>query len=316
MRAAYVTTPSADDPAGAVEVGELPAPEAPDGWCRVDVRAGALNMHDVWTLRGVAGPPAGTPRVIGSDAAGVCDGRDVLVYPVLPSPGRTVGHTALLSDRGHGLLAEQAVVPAAGLVPKPAHLSWEEAAALPTAWLTAYRMLFTKARLRAGQSVLVQGAGGGVSTAVIALAKAAGASVAATSRSADKRERALRVGADAVLGTGERLPELADVVIESVGPATFDHSVRSAKPGGTIVVCGASTGFTAPLHLARLFAREISVHGSTMGTREEFAALVEFVERHRLRPVLDRTAELADVPSLVRRMLDGAAFGKLCATVR
>ncbi|OLT31663.1 hypothetical protein BJF79_00165 [Actinomadura sp. CNU-125] len=316
MRAAYVTAPSADDPAGAVEVGDLDVPGPPDGWCRVDVRAGALNMHDVWTLRGVAGGPAGTPRVLGSDGAGVCDGRDVLVYPVLPVPGRTVGHTELLGDRGHGLLAEQAVVPAAGLVPKPAHLTWEEAAALPTAWLTAYRMLFTKARLRAGQSVLVQGAGGGVSTAVIALAKAAGASVAVTSRSAAKRERALRAGADAALRTDERVPEPVDVVIESVGPATFDHSTRSVGPGGTIVVCGASTGFTAPLHLARLFAREITVHGSTMGTREEFADLVGFVERHRLRPVIDRTAGLADVPALVRRMLGGDAFGKLCVTVR
>ncbi|MEU5877810.1 zinc-binding dehydrogenase [Spirillospora sp. NPDC047279] len=318
MRAAYVTAPSADDPVNAIEVGDLDVPEVPGGWCRVDVHAGALNMHDIWMLRGVAAAPGGGPSVIGSDGAGVCDGREVLIYPVLPAAGgsKAVPHSVLLSDRGHGLLAEQAVVPAAGVVPKPAHLTWEEAASLPTAWLTAYRMLFTKARVQAGQTVLVQGAGGGVSTAVIALAKAAGASVLVTSRSEAKRERAVEAGADAALPTGERVPELVDVVIESVGPATFEHSAMSARAGGTIVVCGASTGFTASLNLARLFAREITIHGSTMGTPEEFAELAAFVGRHRIRPVIDSTVELGDVRTAAGRMLAGDAFGKLCVAVR
>ncbi|SEG86380.1 NADPH:quinone reductase [Thermomonospora echinospora] len=316
MRAAYFTTPLAEDPVNAIEVGDLDLPEVPDGWSRVDIYAGALNMHDLWMLQGVATVPGGAAHVIGSDGAGICEGQEVLVYPVLPTQGRSLAHSVLLSDRGYGLLAEQAVVPAGGVVPKPAHLTWEEAAAIPTAWLTAYRMLFTKARIRAGQTVLVQGAGGGVSTAVIALAKAAGASVIVTSRSAAKRERALEVGADVALPTGERVPELADIVIESVGPATFDHSVMSTRAGGTIVVCGASTGFTTPLNLARLFAREITVQGSTMGTREEFAALVDFIERHRIRPTIDSTVGLDDIRVLAKRMLGGDAFGKLCAVVR
>lgn len=319
MRAAYLTAPSADDPAGALTVGELDAPEAPEGWSRVDVHAGALNMHDIWMLRGVAPRPGGGgPHVIGSDGAGVCEGREVLIYPVLPgsATGKAVPHSVLLSDRGHGLLAEQAAVPAGGMVPKPAHLAWEEAACLPTAWLTAYRMVFTKARLQAGQTVLVQGAGGGVSTAVIALAKAAGASVVVASRTADKRRRALEAGADAALPTGERVPELVDAVVESVGSATFEHSVTSAKAGGAIVVCGASTGFTARLNLARLFAREITVHGSTMGTPEEFAEMAAFVARHRIRPAVDSTVPLGDVRAAARRMLDGSAFGKLCVAVR
>jgi NADPH:quinone reductase-like Zn-dependent oxidoreductase len=315
-RAAYVTAPSAEDPAGAVEVGDLDVPEVPDGWSQMDVHAGALNMHDVWMLRGVAAAPGEGPFVIGSDAAGTCEGRDVLVYPVLPSPGTAVGHSVLLSDRGHGLLAERAVVPTANLVPKPPHLTWEEAAAIPTAWLTAYRMLFTKARLQAGQTVLVQGAGGGVSTAAVALAKAAGASVVVTSRSAAKRERALEAGADVALGTDERVPGLVDAVIESVGPATFEHSLKSTRAGGTIVVCGASTGFTAPLNLARLFAREISIRGSTLGTLAEFTALGGFIDRHRIRPAIDSTTDLGDIRASVRRMLGGDAFGKLCVAVR
>ncbi|WP_307796597.1 zinc-binding dehydrogenase [Actinomadura barringtoniae] len=314
MRAAHVTTPSAEDPVNAIEVGNVDIPEAPDGWSRVEIHAGALNMHDIWMLRGVAG---GAPCVLGSDGAGICDGEEVLVHPVLPATaGRGVAHSVLLSDRGYGLLAEQAVVPAGGVAPKPAHLTWEEAASIPTAWLTAYRMLFTKAGLQAGQTVLVQGAGGGVSTAVIALAKAAGASVIVTSRSEAKRERALEAGADAALRTDERVPDLVDVVIESVGPATFEHSVKSAKAGGTIVVCGASTGFTAPIDLARLFARELTVHGSTMGTREEFAALVAFVGEHTIRPLVDSTVALDDVRTAAQRMLDGDAFGKLCVAVR
>ncbi|WP_433088478.1 zinc-binding dehydrogenase [Dactylosporangium sp. CA-052675] len=317
MRAAYVAEPSAEDPAGAVRVGEVPVPEAPPGWVGVDVRAGALNMHDVFTLRGVTTPAGPGPHVIGSDAAVVHNGRDFVVYPVLPadSGGRTVAHATLLPDAGHGVLAERIVVPEAHLVPKPAGLSWEEAACLPTAWLTAYRMLFTKAQAGPGRIVLVQGAGGGVATAATALAAAAGATVVVTSRSAAKRERALALGASAALDSGARLPRLADIVVETVGPATFEHSMASTRAGGTVVVCGGSTGFTAPLHLARLFAREVTVCGSTMGTLEEFRALVGFVDAHGIRPAVDSTVELDGVGRQAGRMLAGDAFGKLCVRV-
>ncbi|WP_238010502.1 zinc-binding dehydrogenase [Dactylosporangium sp. AC04546] len=316
MRAAYLVEPDADRPAEAIRVGELDPAPAPDGWVEVDVRAGALNMHDIWTLRGV-GAATGRPHIIGSDAAGVAEGRDVIVYPVVPRPpdGKIVPHAILLPDAGHGVLAGRIAVPPGHLVAKPAHLSWSEAASLPTAWLTAYRMLFTKARVEPGHVVLVQGAGGGVATAAIGLAAAAGATVVVTSRSPEKRERALALGAAAAIGSGERVPQLADVVVETVGPATFEHSTRSTRAGGTIVVCGGTSGFAAELDLARLFAREISVHGSTMGTLAEFEALVAFVAAHRIRPAVDSTADLADVRAQAARMLAGAAFGKLCVSL-
>jgi NADPH:quinone reductase-like Zn-dependent oxidoreductase len=257
------------------------------------------------------------PHVLGSDAAGVCGDREVVVYPVLPTApnGRTVPHATLLPDAGHGLLAERVVVPASHLVTKPAALSWAEAACLPTAWLTAYRMLFTRATVGPGRVVLVQGAGGGVATAAVSLAVAAGATVVVTSRSPAKRERALALGAAAALDSGARLPDLADVVVETVGPATFAHSVRSTRAGGTIVVCGGTSGLTAPVDLARLFAREITVHGSTMGTLDEFRALVAFVDAHRIRPVVDSTVDLADVGVQAGRMLAGTGFGKLCVSL-
>ncbi|MET7397327.1 zinc-binding dehydrogenase [Dactylosporangium sp. NPDC005572] len=317
MRAAYLVEPDADRPAEAIRVGDLDPAPAPDGWVEVDVRAGALNMHDIWTLRGANKGTGTRPHVIGSDAAGVAGDRDVIVYPVVPRKpdGRIVEHAVLLPDAGHGVLAERIAVPPGHLVAKPGHLSWSEAAALPTAWLTAYRMLFTKARLEPGHVVLVQGAGGGVATAAIGLAAAAGATVVVTSRSPGKRERALALGATAAIGSGERVPQLADVVVETVGPATFEHSTRSTRAGGTIVVCGGTSGFAAQLDLARLFAREISVHGSTMGTLAEFEALVAFVAAHRIRPAVDSTADLADVRAQAARMLAGEAFGKLCVSL-
>jgi NADPH:quinone reductase-like Zn-dependent oxidoreductase len=316
MRAAYVTETSAERPVDAIRVGDLDPPSAPPGWVGVDVRAGALNMHDVWTLRGAMGAPTG-PHVLGSDAAGVAGGREVIVYPVLPGQpsGRTVAHATLLPDAGHGVLAERVAVPEHHLVPKPAHLGWAEAACLPTAWLTAYRMLFTRAGLAPGQVVLVQGAGGGVATAAIGLAVAAGATVVVTSRSPDKRERALALGASVALDGGARVPEPADVVVETVGEATFEHSARSARVGGTIVVCGATSGLAARLDLARLFAREITVRGSTMGTLDEFTALVDFVAAHRIRPTVDSTVDLADIRVQAGRMVAGTAFGKLCVSL-
>lgn len=317
VRAAYVEAPDAEDPASAVRVGAVDEPAVGNGERTVHVRAAALNMHDVWLLRGVGVDRL--PLVLGSDGAGVTDdGREVVVYPVVET-GRSsrsvVAHSTLLCDVGRGTLAERVVVPEAALVDKPAHLGFEAASCLPTAWLTAYRMLFTKAGVGPGQIVLVQGAGGGVATAAVALAKAAGATVVVTSRSPEKAERALAIGADVALGAGERLPDLADIVIETVGPATWQHSTRSVRANGAIVVCGGSTGFSVELDLPRLFAREIRVLGSTMGTVEEFRDLVALVAEHRLEPVVDDAVDLDAVATQFRRMLAGSAFGKLCVRI-
>jgi NADPH:quinone reductase-like Zn-dependent oxidoreductase len=211
-------------------------------------------------------------------------------------------------------LAERVAVPKRNVVPKPAELSWEEAACLPTAWLTAYRMLFTRADLSPGATVLVHGAGGGVGTAAIALGTAAGLRVWATSRADDKRERALALGADAVFAPGERLPEKVDAVLETVGAATWSHSVKALRPGGTIVISGATSGDASPAELTRIFFLQLSVVGSTMGTRDELARLLRFCADRGLRPELHATMPLADARDGFAAMAEGDLFGKVVFT--
>ena len=315
MQVVELRAPNPEDPAAAVVVGERPEPEPADGWSVVEVEAAALNMHDVWLLRGAGVRPERLPLVLGSDVAGRVGDREVIVHAVLSGgegDDRLGPDFALLCDGGHGTFAERVLVPTANLIDKPGSLSWTEAAALPTSWLTAYRMLFTRGGLRPGATVLVQGAGGGVATAAIALASAAGATVMATSRSEEKRRRALELGADVALEPGERVPEPANIVIETVGAATWEHSQRSVARGGTIVVAGGTTGMSAPTDLARLFAREARIVGSTMGTLAEMKALVRFVERADIRPPVDSVLPFSRAANQVRRMLSGEAFGKLC----
>src|SRR5919199_392187 len=248
MLAAYAARSAPDDPLAALEVGERPAPEVPEGWARVRVRAASLNHHDVWSLRGVGLPADRLPMILGCDAAGVTDdGQEVVVHAVIGDPEFRGDETtdpkrSLLSERYQGTFADEVVVPRRNLVPKPAALSWEEAACLPTAWLTAYRMLFTQSGLRPGDTVLVQGAGGGVATALVVLARHAGLRVWVTSRSEAKQQRAVELGAHAAFATGARLPERVDAVMETVGAATWSHSVNALRPGGTVVISGATSG--------------------------------------------------------------------------
>src|SRR6476661_5830614 len=201
MFAVYADRFSSDDPLSGLQVGERPDPVAPDGWTTVTVKAASLNHHDLWSLRGVGLREEALPMILGCDAAGYDeDGNEVVVHAVVSDPAWTGDETldpkrSLLSERYQGTLAERVVVPRRNVVPKPAGLSFEQAACLPTAWLTAYRMLFTQSGAKPGDRVLVQGAGGGVATAAIALARAAGMVVYATSRDADKRAKALELGA-------------------------------------------------------------------------------------------------------------------------
>lgn len=315
MRAAYAARFSPDSPLDALEVGERPDPPEREHWTTVTVRAASLNHHDLWSLRGVGLRTEQLPMVLGTDAAGVTpDGTEVVVHGVIGADGHGVGpreQRSLLSERYPGTLAERVAVPTANLVPKPAELGFAEAACLPTAWLTAYRMLFTVGGLTPGDRVLVQGAGGGVATAAIVLGAAAGLEVTATSRSAAKRERALALGAAHALEPGERVPARVDAVVESVGRATWAHSVRSVRPGGTIVVCGATSGDAAPAELSRIFFQEIAVRGVTMGTREELAALLNFCARTGVRPVIDSQVSLDDVGTGLARMAAGEQTGKI-----
>src|SRR3954469_7880187 len=219
--AAYAAKLSADDPLSGREVGERPDPDVPDGWVTLQVKAASLNHHDIWALRGQALAADQLPMILGGDAAGIDEaGTEVVVHSGIGDPDAGRGDEtydpkrSLLSERHPGTFAERVAVPRRNIVAKPADLSFAEAACLPTAWLTAYKMLFSRSGAKPGDTVLVQGAGGGVPTAAIALGRAAGLRVWATSRSADKRKRALDVGAHAVFESGGRLPGRGDGGIE------------------------------------------------------------------------------------------------------
>ncbi|MCC9203558.1 zinc-binding dehydrogenase [Arthrobacter sp. zg-Y769] len=317
MRAVYAQTQSAEDPISGLRVGNFELPQPPEGFRRVRVRASALNHHDLWSLQGVGLPADRLPMVLGCDAAGIDDdGNEVIVHAVLSTPGWEGDETldpkrGLLSERYPGAMADEVWVPARNLVPKPAELSFEEAACLPTAWLTAYRMLFTVNPAAPGSTILVQGAGGGVATALISLASAAGFRVWAASRSEAKRQHALRLGAEQVFDAGARLPERVDTVFDSVGEATWAHSLKSLKPGGALVTCGATSGPNPPADLNRIFFLQLKVLGSTMGTRAELQRLLAFLVSTGVRPEIDSVLPLEDAEKGFRKMHDGDVVGKI-----
>ncbi len=320
MLAVTCVSQSADDPLSGLAVGDLPAREVTDGWVSVEVRAASLNHHDLWSLKGVGLAPDRLPMTLGCDAAGVtADGREVVVHGLVGDPAWDGDETldpkrTILSELHQGTLAEQVVVPARNLVDKPADLSFEEAACLPTAWLTAYRMLFTQSGLKPGDRVLVQGAGGGVATAAITLARAAGFFVHATSRDADKRARALEIGAHESYESGARLPVKMDAVIETVGKATWSHSLRALRPGGTLVVSGATSGADPSADLNRVFFLQLKVVGSTMGTRAELEGLLRFCQATGVRPLVDSVRPLSQARDAFAQLATGEVFGKLVLT--
>lgn len=320
MFAVYATGFSTDDPIAGLEVGERPDPDVPDGWTTVTVKAASINHHDVWSLRGVGLREEALPMILGCDAAGLDeDGNEVLVHAVISDPSWRGDETldprrSLLSEKFQGTFADKVAVPKHNVIPKPEGLSLAEAACLPTAWLTAYRMLFTQSGLNPGDSVLVQGAGGGVATALIMLARAAGYRVYATSRDEDKRKRALDIGAHEVVETGERLPVRMDAVMETVGKATWSHSVKSLRPGGTVVVSGATSGDASPTELSYIFFQQKRVVGSTMGTRDELHRLAQFLDVTGVRPLIDREIPMTDAAEGLRAVAEGDVFGKIVLT--
>jgi NADPH:quinone reductase-like Zn-dependent oxidoreductase len=320
MLAVYASRTDADDPLSALEVGDRPDPEPRDGWTTVEVRAASLNHHDLWSLRGVGLPEDRLPMILGCDAAGVDpDGNEVIVHSVISSDGWTGDETldpkrSLLSELHQGALAERVAVPKRNLVSKPDALSFAEAACLPTAWLTAYRMLFVKARVRPGDTVLIQGAGGGVASAAIVLARQAGLRVWVTSRDAARGEKAKELGAHDAFESGARLPERVDAVLETVGEATWKHSLRALKPGGTIVVSGSTSGPNPPADLQRVFFLQLNVVGSTMGTKLELAQLARLLVTTGIRPQIDRELPLADAREGFAALDAGDVFGKIVFT--
>ncbi|HEY2007011.1 MAG TPA: zinc-binding dehydrogenase [Solirubrobacteraceae bacterium] len=320
MLAVYAKSINPEDPLSGLEVGERPEPEVPAGWTTVTVKAASLNHHDLWSLRGVGLPEDRLPMILGCDAAGIDeDGNEVIVHAVLTDDSWRGDETldpkrSLLSERFQGALAEKVAVPRRNLVPKPPEVSFEHAACLPTAWLTAYRMLFTRGQITPGMTVLVQGAAGGVATALTVLGAAAGVRIWVTSRSAEKRQQALELGAEQAFESGERLPERVDAVMETVGQATWKHSIRSLKPGGKLVVSGATSGEAPPAELTRVFFLQLSVIGSTMGTREELERLTRFCLEREIRPIIDASLPLSDARQGFQALLEGNVLGKIVFT--
>jgi NADPH:quinone reductase-like Zn-dependent oxidoreductase len=347
MRALYAAKLGGDAPLTNLEFGERPTPTPGPGEARVRVKAATLNHHDYFTLRGVVGYPITPPRILGCDAAGVVDayggdapegapqvGAEVAVYPV-----RFCGHCrgclsgdwmlcrtfTLLSDGDReGSFAEYVIVPASALLPKPKGLSFAQTAALGTTYLTAYRALFTKARLRPGNSLLVQGASGGLATAAIELGSAAGIDVIASSRAEAKLEFAKRQGAVAGVAAGKDAAKAVlaltggdgvDAVLDSVGEPTWGTSMRAVRQGGTVVVPGATGGPNPPADLARVFWRQITIAGTSMGTPLEFAALLRFVEHAGIKPVIDAQYPLAQGAKAFERLVSGEFMGKLALEV-
>ena len=326
MKAVYASAVNHDDPLSVLAVGDQPEPQSRPFWSTVSVRAVTVNHLDVWSLQGVGLSAEQTPMILGTDAVGILDedipgkhglkaGREVVLYTFVGTDGAGVApgeRRTILSEKYPGTMAEKTAVPSANVFAKPSNLTEIEAAALGTSWLTAYSLLFDAAGVKPGDSVLIQGAGGGISTAAIQLAQAAGLEVFVTSREADKRAKALKLGAHAAFEIGARLPSKVDAVIESVGAATWSHSMKSVRPGGTIAICGATTGDQPGAELTRLFFQDIRVQGSTMGSREDFARLLRFVERANLHPAIDSVFSGLDAaPEAFAKMIEGNVFGKI-----
>ena len=329
MKAVYAAGIDPAQPLAALAVGDMAEPEPRPYWSTIGVRAASVNHHDIWSLKGVGLSAEVTPMILGTDAAGILDedipgrgglkaGSEVVLYTFIGTDGAGVApgeRRSILSERYPGTMAERVAVPSANVYAKPANLDMAEAAAIGTSWTTAYSLLFTAANVKPGDTILIQGAGGGVSTAAIAMAHAAGLEVFVTSRDEGKRARALAIGADAAFETGARLPRKVDAVIESVGAATWDHSVKSVRPGGTIAICGATTGDQPGAQLTRVFFQDIRIQGNTMGSREDFARMLRFVEHADLHPTLDSRFALADAPAAFAKVMAGDVFGKVVLEV-
>ena len=310
---------------------EAPDPVAGPGEVLVRLRASALNHLDIWIRKGLPSVPK--PRILGADGAGVVDavgegvngfelGERVVLNPGIEAGG---GRIHVIGEHGDGTNAELIAVPATNVHPIPDGLSFEEAAAFPLVFETAYRMLVTRAGLREGEWVLAWGIGGGVSTATLAIGKALGAKVIVTSSSEAKLEHARQLGADAAVNhtTGDVKAAVqeatggrgADVVVESVGEATWATSLQVVAPGGRITVCGATSGPNPPAALHRVWWKQLSILGSTMGTGEDFAGAYELVASGRARPVVDTVLPLEEIRAAHERLEAGEQLGKIVLTI-
>ncbi|CAB4367398.1 MAG: zinc-binding dehydrogenase [Actinobacteria bacterium] len=313
---------------GAYTWGDIATPEPQEDQVRIRVVASALNHMDLWVTRGMPKPPL--PHIPGCDVAGIVDaigsrvttvkvGDEVVVNPGV-SPVEDIVRYGNNSPMGpgfmiwgehcHGGHATYAVAPERNVRPRPSSRTWHESAAFPLAYLTALRML-NRARVRAGETVLIVGIGSGVSTAALALTHFMGARAIVTSRDEQKRKQALVMGADEAIDSADaKWAVQADVVIESVGPATWDKSVRSLAPGGRMVVCGGTSGTSAEINIPRLFFKQYEIIGSSMGSYEEFDQLLHIINSG-LPIAVDNVYPLAEYLIAIDRLERGAQLGKI-----
>ncbi|CAN5270990.1 zinc-binding dehydrogenase [soil metagenome] len=316
-----------DESPGDYRLGEVADPPVGPGDVRVRPVTSALNHMDLWVTRGKPRPElphvpgcdvAGVVQSVGSVVSGISVGDEVVVNPAVSPLEMVVAHGEdapmypgfqIVGEQRWGGHGELVSVPARNIAPRPAGRSWAQCAAFPLATLTAYRML-RRARLRAGEQVLVVGIGGGVSMAALALARAMGAVVYATSRDDAKCRRAVELGAVAAFASDDDWPVSCEVVVDSVGPATWDRSTRALAPGGRLAVCGGTSGPTVEVNLPRLFFKQHEIIGSTMGGYREFAEVVALVEQG-LPVAVDAQVPLAEYPAALDRLASGDQLGKV-----
>ncbi|KQO75935.1 zinc-binding dehydrogenase [Rhizobium sp. Leaf262] len=322
MFAVYAKEANFNDPLASVVVGEQPDPVVKEGWVRVKVTHASLNRHDVFTLRGMTSQeePIPFPMILGNDAAGVLDdGTPVVLYPVMGTDDWKGDETIdpywhVISELVPGTMADYVAVPKRNALPIPQGLSPLNASLLSTAWLTAYRSLFTKSRLMPGQSLLVQGASGGMATALIQMGRAAGFEVWVTTRNDEGAAIAERLGANRIFRHGDALPRQADAVVDNIGTASWEHSLKSVKRGGVVVINGITTGHLAETNLVRIFVEQIDIRGTIMGTLEEMKAMMQFVIANKITPEVGAVVPMTEAREAIRNMIEGRTRGKTVFT--
>lgn len=312
-----------------LKIEDLPQPKPKKGEVLVKVRSASLNHLDIWVRKGARGSQLSMPHIIGSDASGVVNGssEEVVLYPGLScgvcqsckrGQNTECPSFGIIGMSTPGTFAEYVAVPEDCIFPKPKHMTFEEAGAFPLTFLTAWRMLVVKAKVQSGETVLIHGIGGGVALASLTLAKALGARVIVTSSSDEKLSKAKKLGADnginyksgSVCTAGE-----VDVIIDTVGSATWQLDFECIRKGGRIVLCGVTTGADAQINLRTLYWKQITVFGSTMGSRNDFKTMLEFVNKYKLKPVIDSVWPLTEIQAATRKMEEGRQFGKIVIQV-
>src|SRR5882672_11425032 len=322
MFAVYASEGNLENPLASLVVGERPEPDVPEGWVRVKISHASLNRHDLFTLRGITAHPEGIsfPIILGNDGVGTLDdGTPVVIYPVLGSDDwrhdETLDpHWHIFSEFVPGTFADYITVPKRNAIPLPNGIPALHASVLGTAWLTAYRALFTKSGLRPGQTLLVQGSSGGMATALIQLGRAAGFEVWTTSRNDEGHALAEKLGAHRTFTPNEKLPHKVQAVVDNVGPASWAHSMASVARGGTIVITGGTTGFDVNLPLLPMLSEQTTVRGSIMGTLQDMKDMVTFIAAVGIAPEIGLVLPMEQAAEGFRAMWEGRTHGKTVFT--